>query len=449
MLFEFRFPDVGEGIHEAQVVEWLVRVGQHVQLDAPFVKVETDKAVVELPAPRSGVVAELRADAGSTIHVGEVIAVFSLEAPAGTSAEETAAVEPAARVAALGAAAGVAVAAPVATLAAAAPEPAETTLRPPATPHTRLLARSLGVDLAAVRATGRAGRITDEDVERAHAARPETRATVPAIAAATPAVAAPATAEAAAPVEPGVSLPLPEVAAGAAEEERVPLTHLRKVIAEAMALSKHTSAHVTHVDEADVTELLALYHRMKPLVAEADGVDLSLTPLFVKAVVAALKRHPLLNASLDPSRGEIVYKKLYHIGVAVDTAEGLVVPVLRDADKKSIVQLAAELADKAARARARRLALDDLRGASFTISNLGPIGGLFATPIIHQPELAIVGLHAIKDRPAVVAGAVVPRKLMMLSVSFDHRIIDGAVAARFMVDLVRNVENPDLLMVRL
>lgn len=421
MAFEFKFPDVGEGIHEGKIVQWLVKAGDAVKMDQPLVKVETDKAVVELPSPRAGTLLELRVAQGEVVHVGDVLVVI------GAAGERPATPPPAA-----------AKAAPATAGAGSAPQaisagaPAGKALRPLATPHTRSLARKLGVELAALAGTGKNGRITDEDVERA------TRGGAPAPAPAAPSAAPPAPA----PVRPAEITESGPV-------ERVPLTHLRKVIADNMALSKHTAAHVTHVDEADVTDLLALYKKAKVEV-EADGQSrLTILPFFLKAIAAALRGYPLLNASYDEAKGEVVLKKYYHFGIAVDAPEGLTVPVVRDVDKKGIAQLAREVADLALRARERRLNLDELRHGSFTVTNIGPIGGLFATPIIRQPELAIVGLHTIQERPAVVDGAVVPRMRMYLSVSFDHRIVDGAYAARFMTDLVKLVSNPALLLARL
>ncbi|NOZ95923.1 MAG: 2-oxo acid dehydrogenase subunit E2, partial [Acidobacteria bacterium] len=232
-------------------------------------------------------------------------------------------------------------------------------------------------------------------------------------------------------------------------EKRVPLSHLRKVIARSMAESKRTAAHVTHVDEADVTDLLALHGTMKEPIVQRSGVRLTLLPLFVRALVAALEDHPAFNARVDEEAGEMVFAGHHHIGVAVDTPEGLIVPVVRDAGSKSLVELAAEISELAERARRRELSLDELRGATCTITNIGPLGGVFATPIIPMPQLAIVGLHTIKERPVVYRGEITIRKMMYLSVSFDHRWIDGAQAARFMTDLVRLVENPGLLMARM
>lgn len=412
----FNFPDVGEGIHEGRVVEWLVAEGDPIAEDQPLVKVETDKAVVELPSPYSGTVLTLHAAADETIHVGdplvtvgaagERVATPSREAPAARPVEAVPAVE------------------------AVAEAPAASGRRPLATPRTRALARKLGVELTTIAGTGSGGRITDDDVERA--ARGEVKP------AATPAVATPA---AKAPV-----VAVAETRQGLVE--RVPISHLRKVIAGAMRSSKQISAHVTHVDEADVTALVAAYRQLKPEV-EADGGKFSLLPFFVKALVAVLKDFPQFNASVDEDRGEILLKRFYNIGIAVDTPEGLIVPVVKDADRKDMVTLAREVSDLAERARARRLGLDEIRGGTCTITNIGPLGGVFATPIINQPELAIVGLHTIKERPVVVDGEIVVRKMMYLSVSFDHRWIDGAEAARFMTALVRLVSNPNLLMVRL
>ncbi len=413
MAFVFNFPDVGEGIHEGRVVEWLVAEGDVVAEDQALVKVETDKAVVELPSPYSGTVLRLHAAADSEIFVGDPLVTIGEAgeelpedfAPAAEAAPATAPAPPPADV--------------------EAPTPAVVARRPLATPRTRALARKLGVDLQSVQGSGSGGRITDEDVERAADGG-------------VPAASAPPTA------------PVGTVTATAdGEVERVPITHLRKIIAGAMRTAKHTAAHVTHVDEADVTDLIAHYRRAKPVIEERTGVRFTLLPLFIKALVATLQTHPILNASVDEERGEILFKKYYNIGIAVDTPEGLIVPVIRDADRKDMVELAAEVADKAERARNRQLGLEELRGGSCTITNIGPLGGIFATPIINVPELAIVGLHAIKERVEVVDGEIAIRKMMYLSVSFDHRYIDGAEAARFMSDLVRLVSEPMVLMARL
>ncbi len=442
MAFVFSFPDVGEGIEEGRIVEWLVAEGQEVTVDQPLVKVETDKAVVELPSPRAGTVLKLHHGAGAEIRVGDPLVTIGEagEALAG-DAEGVAAggevfVEASPSAKGATAPAPEDLPAPVAMNAPATPADSPAAPRRPlATPRTRALARELGVDLSVLRGTGPAGRITDEDVRRAAAAADAPAGPEP-----------PRVAPAAAPASAPLSRSAPGAGGG---EERVPLTHLRKVIARSMAESKRTAAHVTHVDEADVTELLSLHGTMKEPIAQRSGVRLTLLPLFIKALVAALEDHPAFNAQVDEEAGEMVFRGYHNIGIAVDTPEGLIVPVVREAGSKSLVELAAEIAELAERARRRELSLQELQGATCTITNIGPLGGVFATPIIPLPQLAIVGLHTIKERPVVYRGEIAIRKMMYLSVSFDHRWIDGAQAARFMTDLVRLVETPGLLMARM
>lgn len=413
MAFDFNFPDVGEGIHEGRVVEWLVAEGESVVEDQPLLKVETDKAVVELPSPHAGIVLRLHVAADAPIEVGDALVTI------GGQGESVAADESKSRTPAL-----VEVPPQAPSHESPAVQPAGNR-RPLATPKTRALARRLGVDLGAIRGSGSGGRITDEDVRRASEEPPRPSPTA--------AVAAPV----------GVT-----GATAHGDVERIPVSHLRKTIAGAMRASKQISAHVTHVEEADVTELVAHYRTVKASV-EADGGRFTLLPFFIKALVTMLKDHPIFNASVDEDRGEILLKKYYNIGIAVDTPEGLIVPVIKDADRKDMIELAAEIVDLAGRARERKLGLDELKGGSCTITNIGPLGGVFATPIINQPELAIVGLHKIQDRPVVVDGEIVIRKMMYTSISFDHRWIDGAEAARFMSGLVRLVSSPGLLMARL
>ncbi|MCP4900299.1 MAG: 2-oxo acid dehydrogenase subunit E2 [bacterium] len=443
MAFVFKFPDVGEGIHEGRVVEWLVVEGQTVAEDEPLLKVETDKAVVELPSPKAGVVLRLHVAADATIEVGD--ALIAIGEAGEDLPDDVADADMAQSVD------GEAVAAAVAAVQEPEDEDASRPPRRPlATPRTRALARRLGIDLATVDGSGSGGRITDEDVEREALALQENK-----VACAEPA-----------------SLMSPRASSGDVEEapeavevvhpfhgtvetgpdgdvERVPITHLRKRIAEAMRASKQMAAHVTHVDEADVTDLLAHHRAGKAMIEERHGVRFTLLPFFIKALITALKDHPIFNAMVDEERDEIILKRFYNIGIAVDAPEGLIVPVLKNADQKDMITIAREVADLAERARSRQLALPELRGSTCTITNLGPLGGVFATPILNPPELAILGLHAIKERPAVVNGEIAIRDQMYLSVSFDHRYIDGADAARFMSDIVRMVSNPNLLTVRL
>ena len=418
MAHVFHLPDVGEGIAEGTIVEWLVAPGDTVEADRPVVRVETDKAVVELPTPYGGVVLELHAEPGETVPVGAPLLTVGEAGETPPAAAEEAAPQPAG--------AGPQPPAAVTGVEPAAPgERPPAPYRPPATPRTRRLARELGVDLAAVRGTGPGGRITDDDVRRA-AERP---------------LSAAAGRPSADPARP----PAPEPDGADPAPERRPLSHLRRVISDAMVRSASRHVHVTHVDEADVTELVALRERARRPVEERYGVRLTLLPFFLRAVTTALEAHPVFNAAVDEERGELVLHRACHLGIAVDTPEGLVVPVIRNAGRKSLIELAREVEDLATRARERRLLLEELRGGTFTVTNIGPLGGLFATPVINGDELAIVGLHTIAERPVVRGGRIVVRTMMHLSVSFDHRWIDGAQAARFMTDLVGIVENPGLL----
>ncbi len=419
MAFVFNFPDVGEGIHEGTVVEWLVAEGDTVAEDQPLLKVETDKAVVELPSPKAGAVLKIHFVAGDLIHVGDALIVIGEagESVADSGEGQTAQVE-------------VSESVTVPTVPdAGRPAAAEKTRRPLATPKTRALARKLNVDLSGVVGTGSGGRITDDDVERA------SRGDV----APAPAAAQPTSME----------IPANVTVTADGPVERVALTHLRKVIAGAMRSSKQISAHVTHVEEAHATALMVAYRDLKPQVEAEHGVKFSVLPFFIKALVECLKDFPIFNASVDEDAGELVLKKYYNIGIAVDTPQGLIVPVIKDADTKDMVQLAREVSDLAGRARERRLGLDEMRGGSCTITNIGPLGGVFATPIINQPELAILGLHKIEQKPVVRDGQIVIRDMMYLSISFDHRWIDGAQGARFMTAFSRLVSNPNLLLARL
>jgi len=419
MAIDFKFPDVGEGIHEAKIVEWLVQEGELVEMDQPFVRVETDKAIVELPVPEKAHIKKLHFKKGEIIKVGDIMVTFSPTASnSGKTVDSPKKAE-----------------SPKAKKPVSPKKPSRKIL---ATPHTRAMARKLGVEISSITPSGKGGRITDDDVENAAKSVPDTghETVIQSI---------PSSGSEQVVVS-DVSMH-EETRNGAVE--RIPVSHLRKVIAENMIRSKQVSAHVTHVDEADVTDLYALYKKVKNRLSEEEDIKFTILPLFVKAVVTALKTHPYLNATYDEEKQEIVLKKYYNIGIATDTAEGLIVPVMKHADRKDIVTIARQISDLAIRSRERKITLEELRGSTFTITNVGSIGGVFATPIIHQPEIAILGLHAMKDRPVVIDGNIVIRKMMYMSLSFDHRFVDGAMAARFMSDLVELVENPDILMMRL
>jgi pyruvate dehydrogenase E2 component (dihydrolipoamide acetyltransferase) len=312
---------------------------------------------------------------------------------------------------------------------------------PLAAPATRKLARELGIDLRRVRPTGPGGRVTREDVERYRGGevRPGPRAPA-AVAATAPSAAEPA----AAPRQP-VAVAPPEQRPA---DERMPIRGLRKRIFENMARSKHTAAHFTYVDECDASALKSLRQRMKPH-AEAAGIKLSFLPFIVKAVIAALKRHPTLNAVMDDPAHELVLRKSYDIGIATATEAGLMVPVVRSAERRTILELGAEIDRVADAARAGKAKKEDLGGSSFTITSLGKLGGLFATPVVNYPEVAILGVHEIKERAVVKNGQIVIGEVMLLSLSFDHRVIDGHVGAAFARDVIGYLEDPDRLFLEL
>jgi pyruvate dehydrogenase E2 component (dihydrolipoamide acetyltransferase) len=425
MTREFRLPDLGEGLHEAEIVKVLVREGDEVQEDAPLLEVETDKAQVEIPSPVSGRVEKVHVAPGQVVRVGQVLVTFGDGGRPPASGAEPAAEAGRDREA-------VAVRRDVA----AGPVPA--------TPATRRLARELGVDLRVVTGTGPGGRVTDDDVRRAADARRAAPATG---APPAPGEARPAGAERR-PLRTVVEAPpLPDFAQWGPVERR-PLSHLRRTIAERMTLSASVIPHVTHFDEADITELQALIAR-NLAAAQAQGVTLTLTAFLLKAAALALREHPQFNASLDAAGGELIVKRYYHLGVAVATERGLVVPVIRDVDRKPLLALQRELGALAERVRAGRATLEDLRGGTFTVTNIGALGGTGAIPIINYPEVAILGAARAREVPVVRDGAVVPRLILPLTLTFDHRVADGADGARFARDIVRRLERPDTLLLEL
>ncbi|MBI2161060.1 MAG: 2-oxo acid dehydrogenase subunit E2 [Candidatus Rokubacteria bacterium] len=430
----FALPDLGEGLTEAEIVKVLVAEGDVIAEDAPLLEVETDKATVEIPSPMAGRVAKIHVQPGQTVKVGAVLVTFD-DAPAGARAVPTPAPGPPAP------------AAPP-RAAAAAPLPAAAGEGPvPAAPATRRLARELRVDLRTVRATGPGGRVTDDDVRAAAGAPRPAAPPAPAAGArlvpgraepARPAVAKPL---AAAGFEPP---PLPKFEQWGPVERR-PLSHLRRTIAERMTLSATLIPHVTHFDRADITELDAIIRRNVEE-AQQRGVTLTLTSFLLKAAALALGEHPQFNASLDPAAGELILKRYYHLGIAVATDRGLIVPVIHDVDKKPLLDLQRELAALAQRVRDGKATLDDLRGGTFTITNIGALGGTGAIPIINYPEVAILGVARAREEPVVREGRIVPRILLPLTLTFDHRVADGADGARFAAAIVRRLERPEQLL---
>lgn len=410
MAFEFRLPDVGEGVAEGEVVKWLVTEGADVKENQPLVEIMTDKVNVEIPSPRAGRIVKLMAKEGGTVKVGEVLLVIGEKGEQSSSPVATAPTTVAKA------------AAPVAAKATSpAPSPALIAVVPKkpqeilATPATRKLARDMAVDLTTVPGTGPGGRITDDDVRRFKD------------------------------VGRGAAAIAVTVAGPRGVEERVPMRGIRRKVAEHMVKSRDSTAQVTHVDEVDMTEVVHLREKAK-VSAEKRGINLTYLPFIIKALVLALKKYPYLNASLDDEKQEIVLKKYYNIGIATDTEQGLVVPVLKGAEHKSITQMAEEISKLSEKARAGQLTLDEIQGSTFTVTNVGGIGGVFATPIINYPEVAILGVHKITKRPIVKDNQVIIRDMTYLSVSFDHRVLDGAMAAQFMNAVKQYLEDPKLLL---
>ncbi|MBG9737372.1 dihydrolipoamide acetyltransferase family protein [Paenibacillus alvei] len=437
-MIEFKLPDVGEGIHEGEIGKWLIKEGEWVACDQPIVEVQTDKVNAELTAPTAGVVRKLMFAEGAGVRVGEVL--FILEAEGRIPAMEAGKAEQAASVAAVVNAPSPSPAAALPLSVAASP-PASAGLpagRVRAAPYVRQLARQLNVDIEQVKGSGAAGRITEEDV-RHYASADTTKeaegADLPRINTAVP----PAREKSESVVRPRGAAPDSDCI-----EERLPLRGIRLKIAERLVKAVTTIPHVTQVDELEADALQALRERLRPLAVERQ-VKLTYLPFFIKAIVIALKEFPFFNASLDDETKEIVLKRYYHIGIATDTPDGLIVPVIRDADRKTVFELAEEIGQLSERAREGKLKLEEITGGTFTISNVGPIGSLLATPIINHPEAAILALHKMEPRMVVRNGEGVIRLMMNMALSFDHRLIDGAEAIRFTNRIKRLLEQPDLL----
>ncbi len=436
MATEFKLPDLGENIASGDVVSVFVSEGDVVKPGQPLLEVETDKAVIEVPCPPGGLIEKVLVKKGDTVKVGEPLVLLgaasgAVAKPAAKPASaKPADAKPAAQpvVAAPPAAAPRAEnsrPAPAAVAAEPEPEPvaavsAAATVEP-AGPAVRRLARELGVDLSRVQGSGPSGRIVREDV-----------------------IAAVRTASAAGSAQSG------RVAAGTERDDwgpirREQMSRMRKTIAANMVRSVSTIPHLTNFDDADVTELERL---RKESAAEYAKSNLKLTALafVIKAVSLSLRQHPSVNATIDPEKGEIVYKDYVNIGLAVDTPRGLVVPVLRDCDQLSIPQIAQAITDTADKAKNAQYAVEDLRGGTFTISNLGAVGGAYSTPIINWPEVAILLLGRSRKMPVVHEDRIEPRLMMPLSLSYDHRLVDGAMAARFLNEVIGYLESPGRLL---
>ncbi len=450
MAYEFRLPDIGEGVAEGEVVQWFVREGDPIQEDQTLVSVLTDKANVEIPSPKTGRIAKIHAAAGEKVKVGGLLVTIETEGAPPSKSPPPIASSPAAAPAASSPPT------PGSGSHAVPPGPAKSpaaTGRVLASPYLRRRAAEKGVDLASVRGSGPAGRITEADLEATLAGRRQGTASSAAAAGAmseAPAMIpspshhpAPTPSDLAGSAAPPLTVPASEV------RERIPIRGIRRVISEHMSEATHRAAHYTYVEEVDVTELVRLRDRMAKHV-EKQGTRLSYLPFIVKAVVAGLKAHPRLNATMDDANQELVVRTGYHIGIAAATAEGLIVPVVKNADQKSVARLAREIQDLAERGRAGKLSRAELTGSTFTISSLGPLGGLLATPILNYPEVAILGVHKIQRRPVYRSdGSVGPADLMNLSISLDHRVVDGFEGAQFLATVKGYLEDPHQLFAEL
>ena len=408
-LFEFQLPDIGEGVVEGEIVKWLVKAGDVVKEDQPLLEVMTDKATVTIPSPKAGKVLKTHGKEGELAKVHHPLVDMEISgsaaAPAAKANGHDAPKAP-----------------PAAAPAAMATASSEKVL---ATPVTRRMASEHGIDLANVSGSGPQGRVLKTDVE-AFLSSGGSKASA----------AAPArTVQAWAPL------------GSTAVDQRIPIRGLRKKIAEKMVKSKFTAPHYTFVEEVDATALIALRTRLNESLAK-ENVKLSFLPFFVKAVVAAFRKFPQVNANMDEAAQDLIVRGDFNIGIAAMTEQGLTVPVVKQADKLSIRNLGTEIGRLGTAAREQRLKLDEISGGSFTITSLGQTGGLFATPIINHPEVAIMGVHRLRKRPVVTDDdQIVIKPIMLFSFAFDHRVIDGATGAEFAYEVIKFIEQPDLLFV--
>ncbi|MFZ4450304.1 dihydrolipoamide acetyltransferase family protein [Salibacterium aidingense] len=431
MAFEFQLPDIGEGIHEGEIVKWFVKAGDTVQEDDVLCEVQNDKAVVEIPSPVEGTVKEVKAEEGATTNVGDVILIIddgSEDSPSddsgGGSRTEEQTEEQAEEKTEENTQKESSAETEKASQTEKASDQKDDGKRVIAMPSVRKFAREKGVDIQNVQGSGKNGRILKEDVHSY-------------LEGGQPAAETGEDKEAA----PAGGAPVQDTAA---QEERVPMKGIRKAIAKAMVNSKQTAPHVTHLDEVDVENLVANRKKFKPVAAEKD-IKLTYLPYVVKALTSAIREYPVLNASIDDENEEIVYKKYFNIGIAADTEQGLVVPVVKEADRKSIFMLADEINELAGKARDGKLSSEEMKGGSATISNVGSAQGQWFTPVINHPEVAILGIGRIEEKAVVRDGEVVIRPMLALSLSYDHRLIDGVTAQNALNHIKRLLNDPELL----
>ena len=423
MIFEFKLPDIGEGVIEGEIVTWKVKPGEAVVEDQPLVEVMTDKATVEIPSPRAGIIIDMYGKAGDKIKVGAVLLKINIQE--GTEIVQQVHTEEEKQ--------------------AAIAEPADATekietAKVLATPAIRRIAHELQIDLSCVRGSGEGGRILKEDLVRlqekptAKTAPVEFFASIPENKEIKEILRA----------EEKTIEPTRRILPPKNSEERVPYIGIRRKIGENMQTAKAKIPHFTYVDEVDMTELVELRKEFLPI-AEQKRIKLTYLPFMIKTLLAGLIHFPLVNSSLDEAKGEIVLKKYYNIGIATATEKGLMVPVVKNVDTLKMLELAVEIDRIATSARTGKIAVEDLKNGTFSITNVGSIGGLFSSPIINYPEVGIMGIHKIHKRPVVKEESIVIREMMYLSFSFDHRIVDGALAAEFAHYLIKRLENPSIL----
>lgn len=388
MPFEFKFPDVGEGIREGKIISWLVEEKQFVEVDHPILKVETDKAVVEITSPKRGKILKILKKEGEIVNVGEVLVIIETEEPKKEKITEL-------------------------------KEPKEKivqereTLPPLATPRIRQMAREMGLDISKIKGTGKGGRITEEDLKRA---------------------------------KEGEKIIIEEKKIEEKLEKKVlKISTLRKTIAKNMSNVHREVPMVWHMDEADVEKLYEIYQKLKAVFEEKYNLNLTIFPLFIKFLIPVLKKYPIFNSTFSFEKEEIYLNNEINIGFAVATLEGLIVPVIKNTEKKNLVEITKNLLELKERALSRKITLEEMHNSTFTITNIGPIGGVFATPLINLPNVAILGIHKIEEKVVPYQGNIVIRKKINFTIGFDHRIIDGAEAAYFLNDYINFIENPELL----
>jgi pyruvate dehydrogenase E2 component (dihydrolipoamide acetyltransferase) len=413
---EFKLPELGEGVHEGEMVSWKVKPGDSIKDDQPLCEIMTDKATMEIPASFHGTVQELKCKPGDTVKVGQTLMVYS--------GAEGAVAKTAPATSASTAASTSSASSPLSKSAPAPMAASSTGERVLAAPAARKLANELGINLSQVQGTGPHGRVMKDDLlNRSSSGGAGLSGSTTSIQKSRPT----------------------SVSGG---EERTPFIGLRKKISERMRQSKDTAAHFTYVEEANATELVKLRNQAKEIGA-AQGVKITYLPFVMKAMVAALRQYPVLNSTLDEQKNELVYKHYYNIGLSVQTPDGLIAPVIKDVQHKTVIEIAKDIQAVVDRARNKRLTMDDLQGGTVTLTNVGSIGGLFATPIINFPEVAILGFNKIFKKPVVetINGVdqVVIRDWTYFSISLDHRIVDGAIGAEFMKTFIRYIETPSLL----